>query len=62
MLLCKIERELLLVYGPGFISISPASKSNKISTILKYKLYTISLITNDNNLQGTTDMPFLFSK
>ena len=30
---------------------SPASKSNKISTILKNKLHTISLKTNDNNLQ-----------
>ena len=35
ILLCNIERGLLIILGPGFISMSPASKSNKISTILK---------------------------
>ena len=51
MLLCKIDRELLMLLGPGFIYMSPDSRSKKISTILKYKLHTISLKKKDNNLK-----------
>ena len=47
ILLCNIERELLIILGPGFISMSPASKSNKISTILKNKLQIKSFKAND---------------
>ena len=46
-----MERELLMLLGPGFISMSPDFRSRKISTILKYKLHTISLKTKDNNLK-----------
>ena len=42
MLQSKLEKELLIVLGPGFLSMSPASKSSRISTILKYKVLIIS--------------------
>ena len=46
-----MDRELLRLLGPGFISMSPDSRSKNISNILKNKLHTISLKTEDNNLE-----------
>ena len=49
-----MDRELLIVLGPEFHSMSPASKSSRISTILKYMVQTISFIAIDNKLLEPT--------